>query len=94
MPFLNPFNNEFQFFFSFGRGSLFAKLDLLIMSKFHVLFTNFDCVNLISARDNVAFLERWFLRFPEYKDRDLFITGESYAGIPQLIGLQLLPDNF
>ncbi|CAN6472437.1 unnamed protein product [Victoria cruziana] len=48
-----------------------------------------------TARDNVAFLERWFLRFPEYKDRDLFITGESYAGhyIPQMAELLLLANR-
>ncbi|CAN6485555.1 unnamed protein product [Victoria cruziana] len=42
-----------------------------------------------TARDNLAFLRRWFIKFPEYKNRDLFITGESYAGhyIPQLADL-------
>ncbi|XP_031489572.1 serine carboxypeptidase-like 45 [Nymphaea colorata] len=48
-----------------------------------------------TARDNVAFLERWFIKFPEYKDRDLFITGESYAGhyIPQMAELLLLANR-
>lgn len=32
------------------------------------------------ARDNLVFLQRWFDKFPQYKGRDLFITGESYAG--------------
>ncbi|XP_031478286.1 serine carboxypeptidase-like 45 [Nymphaea colorata] len=42
-----------------------------------------------TARDNLAFLRRWFIKFPEYKNRELFITGESYAGhyIPQLAKL-------
>ncbi|KAF3774013.1 Serine carboxypeptidase II-1 [Nymphaea thermarum] len=42
-----------------------------------------------TARENLAFLRRWFVKFPEYKNRDLFITGESYAGhyIPQLAEL-------
>ncbi|KAF3772857.1 Serine carboxypeptidase-like 45 [Nymphaea thermarum] len=43
----------------------------------------------VTSRDNLAFLRRWFVKFPEYKNRDLFITGESYAGhyIPQLAEL-------
>lgn len=32
------------------------------------------------ARDNLLFLHNWFLKFPHYKDRNLYITGESYAG--------------
>ncbi|XP_028104898.1 serine carboxypeptidase-like 45 [Camellia sinensis] len=42
-----------------------------------------------TARDNLVFLQRWFLKFPQYMHRDLFITGESYAGhyIPQLAKL-------
>ncbi|KAF8043685.1 hypothetical protein BT93_A1869 [Corymbia citriodora subsp. variegata] len=43
----------------------------------------------MTARDNLAFLCNWFEKFPEYKERDLFITGESYAGhyVPQLAKL-------
>ncbi|OAY48026.1 serine carboxypeptidase-like 45 [Manihot esculenta] len=44
-----------------------------------------------TARDNAAFLQRWFKKFPQYRHRDLFITGESYAGhyIPQLAKLMI-----
>ncbi|XP_006844530.2 serine carboxypeptidase-like 45 [Amborella trichopoda] len=44
-----------------------------------------------TARDNLVFLKRWFIKFPEYRTRDLFITGESYAGhyIPQLAELMI-----
>ncbi|KAH9675301.1 serine carboxypeptidase-like 45 [Citrus sinensis] len=43
----------------------------------------------IAARDNLAFLEGWYEKFPEYKNREFFITGESYAGhyVPQLAQL-------
>jgi len=38
-----------------------------------------------TAEDNLLFLHGWFDKFPEYKTRDLYLTGESYAGhyIPQ-----------
>jgi len=37
------------------------------------------------AEDNLRFLHGWFDKFPEYKTRDLYLIGESYAGhyIPQ-----------
>ncbi|XP_057506247.1 serine carboxypeptidase-like 45 [Actinidia eriantha] len=43
----------------------------------------------ITAQDNLVFLENWFKKFPEYNNRDLFITGESYGGhyVPQLAQL-------
>ncbi|KAK6942332.1 Peptidase S10, serine carboxypeptidase [Dillenia turbinata] len=47
------------------------------------LLTNGD---IRTAQDSLAFLLKWFERFPQYKGRDFFITGESYAGhyVPQL----------
>ncbi|XP_021286346.1 serine carboxypeptidase-like 45 [Herrania umbratica] len=44
-----------------------------------------------TARDNLVFLQRWYNKFPNYRQRDLFITGESYAGhyIPQLAKLMV-----
>lgn len=37
--------------------------------------------DISAARDNLEFLEKWFVRFPHYRNRSLFITGESYAGM-------------
>ncbi|KAL5547520.1 hypothetical protein UlMin_002751 [Ulmus minor] len=39
-----------------------------------------------TARDALIFLLRWMSRFPEYKYREFYIAGESYAGhyVPQL----------
>nr|KAJ0186981.1 hypothetical protein LSAT_V11C900500220 [Lactuca sativa] len=46
-----------------------------------------------TAKDSYTFLVNWLERFPEYKTRDFYITGESYAGhyIPQLA--QLIVQN-
>ncbi|KAI7739308.1 hypothetical protein M8C21_026643, partial [Ambrosia artemisiifolia] len=45
----------------------------------------------LTARDNFVFLQKWFEKYPEYKNRDFYITGESYGGhyIPQLATLIL-----
>ncbi|KAL5705816.1 hypothetical protein ACHQM5_024061 [Ranunculus cassubicifolius] len=38
-----------------------------------------------TSADNYRFLINWLERFPEYKGRDLYLSGESYAGhyVPQ-----------
>ncbi|KAH6832001.1 serine carboxypeptidase-like 40 [Perilla frutescens var. hirtella] len=48
-----------------------------------------------TANDAYAFLLNWLERFPQYKTRDLYITGESYAGhyVPQLANTILLGNN-
>jgi serine carboxypeptidase-like clade 2 len=33
------------------------------------------------AQDNLATVLSWFEKYPEYKKHDLWISGESYAGV-------------
>jgi len=35
---------------------------------------------LESAEDSYNFLVNWLQRYPQFKSRDFFIAGESYAG--------------
>ncbi|XP_059281138.1 putative serine carboxypeptidase-like 23 [Lycium ferocissimum] len=48
-----------------------------------------------TARDSYTFLVNWLEQFPEYKTRDFYLTGESYAGhyVPQLAQLILMHNN-
>ena len=51
---------------------------ICFVSKWMFVMLMFD---ISAARDNLEFLEKWFVRFPHYRNRSLFITGESYAGM-------------
>ncbi|KAL5582164.1 hypothetical protein UlMin_014606 [Ulmus minor] len=46
----------------------------------------FDTGDRRTAKDSLDFLVRWLDRFPRYKGREVYLTGESYAGhyVPQL----------
>ncbi|KAG8371061.1 hypothetical protein BUALT_Bualt13G0047800 [Buddleja alternifolia] len=49
-----------------------------------------------TANDAYTFLVNWLDRFPQYKTRDFYITGESYAGhyVPQLAYTILLNNKY
>ena len=40
-----------------------------------------DSDDLNSSIENFAAVMGWFEKFPEFKENDLYISGESYAGI-------------
>ncbi|KAK4736939.1 hypothetical protein R3W88_000636 [Solanum pinnatisectum] len=52
-------------------------------------YTNWD--DVATAKENLQFILNWIEKFPEYKNSELFLAGESYAGhyIPQLTILLL-----
>ncbi|MCD7464398.1 hypothetical protein HAX54_052659 [Datura stramonium] len=52
-------------------------------------YTNWD--DVATAKENLQFILNWLEKFPEYRNSDLFLAGESYAGhyIPQLTVLLL-----
>ncbi|XP_077224663.1 serine carboxypeptidase-like 42 [Tasmannia lanceolata] len=56
--------------------------------------SDYTCDDASTANDMHEFLMGWFEKFPEFKSRDLFLSGESYAGhyIPQL-AIALLNHN-
>jgi len=39
-----------------------------------------SCLDESVAEDSYIFLVNWFERFPQYKHREFYIVGESYAG--------------
>lgn len=57
---------------------------------------DYNCTDDTAAADNLAALKDFFTKFPELKNTELFITGESYAGIyvPTLAEAILLDDEW
>jgi len=37
--------------------------------------------DMLQSEDAFAALEQWFIKFPEYLNNSLFVSGESYGGI-------------
>ncbi|XP_007019397.2 PREDICTED: serine carboxypeptidase-like 42 [Theobroma cacao] len=53
--------------------------------------SDYICGDASTAKDMHIFMMNWYEKFPEFKSRELFLTGESYAGhyIPQLADVLL-----
>ncbi|XP_042034096.1 serine carboxypeptidase-like 42 [Salvia splendens] len=56
--------------------------------------SDYNCGDASTAMDMHMFMMEWYKKFPAFRTRDLFLTGESYAGhyIPQL-AIALLDHN-
>ncbi|XP_062234265.1 uncharacterized protein LOC133931406 [Phragmites australis] len=66
---------------------------------FSYTYTSSDLTKLddaFVAEDAYKFVVNWFMRFPQYKDGEFYISGESYAGhyVPQLAELVMNRLNF
>ncbi|XP_039838500.1 serine carboxypeptidase-like 26 isoform X2 [Panicum virgatum] len=71
-----------SFFLGLFRGNLLF-LESPVGVGFSYTNTSSDLDSLngdFVAEDAYSFLVNWLERFPEYKDRESYISGESYAG--------------
>ncbi|GMH72032.1 hypothetical protein TrST_g2554 [Triparma strigata] len=57
---------------------------------------DYNCTDDTTADDNLAALHSFYEKFPQFMENDLFITGESYAGVyvPTLAENVLLDETF
>ncbi|KAK7295618.1 hypothetical protein RJT34_18529 [Clitoria ternatea] len=81
-----------QFSWNREANMLYLEAPIGVGFSFSSDTSSYEGVNdKITARDNLVFLQNWFIKFPEYRNRSLFIVGESYAGhyVPQLAELIL-----
>lgn len=75
--------------YSWNQVANILFLDSPVGVGFSYSNTSSDLVNngdKSTAEDSLQFLLKWFERFPQYKGRDFYISGESYGGhyVPQL----------
>ncbi|GAB2300096.1 hypothetical protein Dimus_034136 [Dionaea muscipula] len=83
-----------QYAWNYGANVLFLESPAGVGFSYTNTTSDYKTGDHQTAKDNLVFVLNWLERFPEYKDRDFFIAGESYAGhyIPQL-GHQIIQHN-
>ncbi|KAG5629603.1 hypothetical protein H5410_001320 [Solanum commersonii] len=80
--------------FSWNLESNMLYVDSPIGVGFSYSNTSSDNINwddTATAKENLQFILKWFKKFPQYRNSDVYLTGESYAGhyIPQFAVLLL-----
>ncbi|WCJ18582.1 serine carboxypeptidase-like 40 [Euphorbia peplus] len=76
-----------QFSWNYAANVLFLESPAGVGFSYSNRTTDYDkSGDKSTAEDNYIFMVNWLERFPEYKKRDFYISGESYAGhyVPQL----------
>lgn len=78
--------------FSWNRDAnlLFLESPIGVGFSYSNTITDYEILgDDLTATDAYAFLHEWFIKFPLYRTRPLYIAGESYAGkyIPELAEL-------
>ncbi|VFQ94976.1 unnamed protein product [Cuscuta campestris] len=73
-------------FFPQASNLLFVESPAGVGWSYSNTTSDYNCGDASSARDLRIFLMKWLSKFPSYRTKDLYLTGESYAGhfIPQL----------
>ncbi|XP_021726389.1 serine carboxypeptidase-like 31 [Chenopodium quinoa] len=78
--------------FAWNKEANMLFLESPVGVGFSYTHTTSDFDNLgdvFTANDSYEFLQKWFLKFPTYRNRSFYIAGESYAGkyVPELAEL-------
>lgn len=82
---LNLIKNEFAW--TRFANIVFVDQPVGVGFSYSKYYKDYSSNDVLSANDNLAFLIEFFKVFPEFKQNDLYLTGESYAGhyIPMML---------